>query len=161
MSIDFIHHLPQVAAIFAALPVLATKEQESLLQSKDSKLAANKRLVYDFYRIVIRARHLEHAEKYMKEDYMQHNPNADTGIRGFKAFFEKLGGPLEVLPTLPDMVSSLAEGDLVTIMFVREYDEPGKPGEKYTSTWFDTFRIQDGKIAEHWDPATKPIPAGK
>jgi predicted SnoaL-like aldol condensation-catalyzing enzyme len=29
-------------------------------------------------------------------------------------------------------------------------------GQKYTSTWFDMFRIENGKIAEHWDPATKP-----
>jgi len=44
---------------------------------------------------------------------------------------------------------------------VREYDEPGKPGEKYTSTWFDMFRIEGGKIAEHWDNAVKPVPAPK
>ena len=26
----------------------------------------------------------------MKADYIQHNPNADTGIAGFKAYFSKL-----------------------------------------------------------------------
>jgi hypothetical protein len=38
---------------------------------------------------------------------------------------------------------------------VREYDDPGIPGETYTTTWFDMFRIADGKIVEHWDPAQK------
>jgi len=146
------------APAFAALPVLAAKDQASLLKSNDPKLAANKKLAYDFYRIVLRGRRLDQAGHYMREDYMQHNPNAETGIQGFKAYFEKLGGPLPIPETLPDLVSIMAEGDLVTLLLVREYDEPGKPGQKYTSTWFDTFRIQDGKIAEHWDNATKPVP---
>jgi predicted SnoaL-like aldol condensation-catalyzing enzyme len=149
------------APVFAALPVVAAKDQASLLKSADKHLAANKKLVYDFYRIVLRGRRLDQAEHYMRVDYIQHNPNAETGIAGFKAYFEKLGGPLPVPDTLPDMVSIQAEGDMVTLSLVREYDEPGQPGKKYTSTWFDMFRIQDGKIAEHWDNATKPIPAPK
>ena len=149
------------APVFAALPVVAAKDQTALLKSKDATLAANKKLCYDFYRIVLRGRRLDQAEKYMKEDYMQHNPNADTGIKGFRAYFEKLGGPLDIPATLDGLVAVQAEGDLVTLSFVREYDEPGKPGQKYTSTWFDMFRIEGGKIAEHWDNATKPIPAAK
>jgi predicted SnoaL-like aldol condensation-catalyzing enzyme len=149
------------APAFAALPVVAAKNQDALLKSSDPKLAANKKIAYDFYRIVLRGWRLDQAEHYMREDYMQHNPNADTGIKGFKAYFEKLGGPLPIQDTLPDLVSIMAEGDMVTLLLVREYDEPGKPGQKYTSTWFDTFRIQDGKIAEHWDNATKPVPVAK
>jgi predicted SnoaL-like aldol condensation-catalyzing enzyme len=144
-----------------AIPVVPANDQEGLLKSGDPQLAANKKMVYDFYRIVLRGRRLEQAEQYMREDYIQHNPNAETGIKGFKDFFQKLGGPLPVPDTLPGLVSIMAEGDMVTLLLVREYDEPGKPGEKYTSTWFDTFRIQGGKIAEHWDNATKPVPAAK
>ena len=29
-------------------------------------------------------------------------------------------------------------------------------GNAYTTTWFDMWRIKDGKADEHWDPATKP-----
>jgi predicted SnoaL-like aldol condensation-catalyzing enzyme len=29
------------------------------------------------------------------------------------------------------------------------------PERTYTTTWFDMFRVVDGKIVEHWDPATK------
>ena len=94
----------------------------------------------------------------MRDDYIQHNPNADTGIKGFKEFFVKLGGPKAIPDTLPDLVAIQAEGDYVTLSFVREYDDPVNRGQKYTSTWFDMFRIENGKIAEHWDPATKPVP---
>ncbi len=147
------------APVFASLPVVPAKDQSALLKSSDPKLAANKKLCYDFYRIVLRGRRLDQAENYMREDYMQHNPNADTGIKGFKEYFSKLGGQLPIPETLADLVSIQAEGDMVTLSFVREYDDPGNPGHKYTSTWFDMFRIQNGKIAEHWDNATKPVPA--
>src|SRR5579864_5025044 len=55
----------------SALPVLPAKDQAALLKSRDPKLAANKKLAYDFFRIVLRARHLDEAEKYMKADYIQ------------------------------------------------------------------------------------------
>src|SRR5262249_44374729 len=107
------------------------------------------------FRIVLRARHLDQAEKFMKPDYIQHNPNADTGIKGFKEYFEKLGGPLPIPETLDDLVAIQAEGNYVTLSFVREYDDPAAPGKKYTTTWFDMLRIENGKLAEHWDSATK------
>lgn len=143
------------APAFGALPVTPAPDQAVLLQSKDKKLAANKKAAYDFYRIVLRGLRLDQAEKYMKEDYIQHNPNADTGLAGFKAYFTKLGGPKEIPATLPGLVAIQAEGDYVTLSFVREYDDPAHKGQKYTTTWFDMFRFDNGKIAEHWDSALK------
>lgn len=143
---------------FAALPVTPAPDQAALLKSSNPKLAANKKLCYDFFRVILRARHLDEAGKYMRDDYIQHNPNADTGIAGFKAYFSKLGGPLPVQNTVDGLVAIQAEGNYVTLSFVRPYDDPAHPGQKYTTTWFDMFRLQDGKIAEHWDCATK---AGK
>jgi predicted SnoaL-like aldol condensation-catalyzing enzyme len=140
--------------IFAALPVVPAKDQAALLKSNDPKLAANKKIAYDFYRIVLQGRRLDQAEKYMRDDYIQHNPNADTGLKGFKAYFERLGGPQPIPDLVKDLVAIQAEGDYVTLSLAREYTD--STGQKYTSTWFDMFRIQDGKIAEHWDPATKP-----
>jgi predicted SnoaL-like aldol condensation-catalyzing enzyme len=144
--------------LFAALPVVPAKDQAALLKSSDPKLTANKKIGYDFYRIVLQGRRLDQADKYMRDDYIQHNPNAETGIKGFKDYFSKQGGQRPIPDTLPGLVAIQAEGDLVTLSFVREYDEPTNPGQKYTSTWFDMFRIQDGKIAEHWDCATKAAP---
>jgi predicted SnoaL-like aldol condensation-catalyzing enzyme len=47
----------------------------------------------------------------------------------------------------------VAERDLVTLALKREYkDKDSKP---YTTTWFDMFRIANGKIVEHWDTAQK------
>jgi predicted SnoaL-like aldol condensation-catalyzing enzyme len=139
------------APAFAALPVVPAPDQAILLKSKDPKLAANKKIAYDFFRIVLRGLRLDQAEKYMQEGYIQHNPNADTGLKGFKEYFQKLGGPKPVPDTLPGLVAIQAEGDYVTLSFVREADDPVAKGQKYTTTWFDMFRIENGKIAEHWD----------
>ena len=144
-----------VAPAFGALPVVPAKDQAGLLTSKDQKLAANKKAAYDFYRIVLRGLRLDQADKYMKEDYMQHNPNADTGLKGFKEYFTKLGGPKDIPATIDGLVAIQAEGDYVTLSFVREYDDPAQKGKKYTTTWFDMFRFDNGKIAEHWDSALK------
>jgi predicted SnoaL-like aldol condensation-catalyzing enzyme len=140
---------------FGALPVVPASDQAALLKSKDPKLAANKKAAYDFYRIVLRGLRLDQAEKYMRDDYMQHNPNADTGMAGFKAYFIKLGGPKDIPATIDGLVAIQAEGDYVTLSFVREYPDPADKTKKYTTTWFDMFRFVDGKIAEHWDSALK------
>jgi predicted SnoaL-like aldol condensation-catalyzing enzyme len=57
------------------------------------------------------------------------------------------------------VVSVVAEGDLVVVALAREFDDPRKPGAKYTTTWFDMWRIKDGKADEHWDAATIALPA--
>ena len=49
-----------------------------------------------------------------------------------------------------------AEGDFVTVSFVREVPYPDDPTKTYTTTWFDMWRFVDGKADEHWDPATLP-----
>ena len=140
--------------VYAQLAPKPLKSQDEMLKSSDPKLAANKKLVYDFWREVLEARHLDLAEKYMRTDYMQHNPNAETGIAGFKAYFSRLGGPLPIEPKIKrEVISIVAQGDLVVLSFVQ--DNKDSKGQPYKTTWFDMFRIQDGKIAEHWDSALK------
>jgi len=143
---------------FGALPVVPGGDQQTMLESDDPRLAANKKIAYDFFRIVLRGLRLEQAPDYMHEDYMQHNPNADTGLKGFLEYFERLGGPRDVPAELAGLVAVQAEGDYVTLSFVREYDHPTQAGEEYTTTWFDMFRIEGDKIAEHWDSALMAAP---
>ena len=91
-----------------------------MLKSSDPKLAANKKVAYDFFRIVLRGFRLDQADKYMTNDYMQHNPNAETGMAGFKAYFNAvMPKQLPAIPdTLPELVAIVAEGDYVTLSFV-------------------------------------------
>ena len=140
-------------ASFAALPVLPGKDQQKMLQSSDAQLAENKQFAYDFFRIVLRGLRLEQASDFMHENYMQHNPNAETGLSGFVDYFTNVLGdnsPPEIPDELPGLVSIQAEGDYVTLSFVRECSAGS---DSYSTTWFDMFRIVDGKIVEHWDSA--------
>ena len=140
----------------AQVTVVANTNQELMVSSPDPTLAANKRLVYDFWREVFEGGHMERAEKYLTESYIQHNPNVPTGRAAFVAFFSKFAKakPIEAHIKAP-LVTMTAEGDIVILSFVRENSDPKDNAQKYTTTWFDMFRIEGGKIAEHWDPATK------
>jgi predicted SnoaL-like aldol condensation-catalyzing enzyme len=53
------------------------------------------------------------------------------------------------------LISVMAEGDLVMIASVTYADDPMKPGQQYASTHFDLYRMENGKIAEHWDHVAK------
>jgi len=113
--------------------------------------------VYDFWREVFEAGHMELADKYMAETYIQHNPNVPTGRVAFVDFFSRFKKPNPIAPKVgAPSVAIPAERDLVILTFVRELSDPKDPAKKYTTTWFDMFRVEAGKIAEHWDPAVKP-----
>jgi predicted SnoaL-like aldol condensation-catalyzing enzyme len=141
---------------FAQLPVIPLANQKTLLQSKDPKLAANKKLVYDCWREVLEAGHLELADKYLTESYMQHNPTVPTGRKGFVEVFSKFAKPTPIVDTIKaPVVAIVAEGDLVVMSFASKLPDPADSTKTYTTTWFDMFRIENGKLAEHWDGAQK------
>jgi predicted SnoaL-like aldol condensation-catalyzing enzyme len=143
-----------VSPAFAQLPVTVHPDQQALLKSDNPQLAANKKLVFDFWREVFQARNMELAPKYMAENYMQHNPTVATGRKPFTDFFGRFEKQ-PVKPTIDNLVTIMAERDLVVLAFRRELPDPKNPGQTYTTTWFDMLRIENGKIAEHWDYGTK------
>ncbi|HEY9063505.1 MAG TPA: nuclear transport factor 2 family protein [Burkholderiaceae bacterium] len=148
--------LSAASGLQAQVPVSANPNQEQMLAGGEAKAVANKRLVYDFWREVFEGGHMEFADKYMAESYIQHNPNVPTGRAAFVEFFSKVAKPKPVQARIQaPLVAIVAEGDLVILAFAREGTDPKDPAQKYTTTWFDMFRIESGKIAEHWDPATK------
>jgi predicted SnoaL-like aldol condensation-catalyzing enzyme len=149
--------LAVTTAVNAAEPVVAIspEAQRALLASDDPQLAANKKLVWDMWRNFLQAGRIDEADKYLAPEYHQHNPNAETGLEGVKAYFRAAGvQPTEVKNHIDRLVSIVAERDLVVLALVREGKD--KDGNAYTTTWFDMFRVADGKIVEHWDTATKP-----
>lgn len=146
--------VPLAAA--AQVAVVAQPDHAALLASNDARLAANKRFVYDFWREVFEGGHMELADKYMAESYIQHNPNVATGRAAFIEVFSKRvkPQPIEAKVKAP-LVAIVADGDLVVLSFVKEGVDPKDATKKFTTTWFDMFRLESGKIAEHWDPAVR------
>jgi len=130
------------------------QDHAALLASPDPRLAANKRLVYDMYRIVLQGGYADRAGEFISAEYIQHNPNAGQGLAGVQDYIRKTRPerPLEDRLELP-LINLLAEGDFVQTAFVRT--EHDAAGNVYYSTWFDLYRIENGLIAEHWDPMLK------
>jgi predicted SnoaL-like aldol condensation-catalyzing enzyme len=142
--------------IFAQLPSIPLASQKTLLQSNDPKLAANKKLVYDCWREILEGGHLELVDKYLAEGYIQHNPNVPTGRKGFVELFSKFAKAKPIVDTIQaPVVAIVAEGDLVVISFASTLPDPTDSTKTYTTTWFDMFRVENGKLAEHWDGAQK------
>jgi predicted SnoaL-like aldol condensation-catalyzing enzyme len=140
------------------LPVVVLEDQQAMLESTDPTLEANKKMVYEFWCLVFNTNDMTLAPNYMHEDYIQHNPAVNTGRAPFMAYFGSLPR-VAVQDTIPDLVHIMAEGEYVTLAFVREFPDPRTAGKTYTTTWFDMFRIVDGKLAEHWDYGTLAPPA--
>lgn len=144
------------SVVFAQDPVVSAKDPEALFTSRDAQLHKNKQVVYHIVKDLLESNHWELADKYIGEKYIQHNPNAANGREAVVKFFTEV---LKVKPTpiqakmKSKVVSVIAEGNLVTVAFVKEEKHPKDPTKTYTTTWFDQWRIVNGKAEEHWDGA--------
>jgi predicted SnoaL-like aldol condensation-catalyzing enzyme len=136
--------------------VIAAPNVDALFTSPDPKLNANKQVVFHIMRDLLEANHWDKADQFLTERYIQHNPNVPSGIAPVVTFFTKVLGrkpsPLPEKMATPVVFVS-AEGDLVTVATVRMEKDPKDPSKTYTTTWYDTWRILDGKADEHWDSA--------
>ena len=123
-----------------------------------SPLEVNKKVVFDFYRLVFEPRNADLVEQFVAENFVEHNPRFQSGRDNFlkllkslpKPKSEDIGSDLQDPPAL-----IVAEGDLVTYIFKRRAPDPQDSSKTYERFAFDTFRIKDKKIVEHWDGATK------
>jgi predicted SnoaL-like aldol condensation-catalyzing enzyme len=144
----------------AQAPVVGSSTPEALFTSPDPKLNANKQVVLHIMRDLLEAGHWSDAPKYLSQRYIQHNPNVASGLEPVMKFFG--GRPERPIPApnawATKVVSVVAEGDLVVVAIVRDLPNPRKAGATYTTTWFDMWRIQDGKADEHWDYGTIAAP---
>lgn len=110
----------------------------------------NKQNAIKFYRMAYLGNPKLAIEKYVGEEYIQHNPDVADGTQGFIDYFERMQ---EEYPEKSiDFVRCIGEGNLVSL-----HTHQSWPGNDYYVT-IDFFRFDDnGKICEHWD-AIQQIP---
>ncbi|WP_305152028.1 nuclear transport factor 2 family protein [uncultured Dubosiella sp.] len=111
-----------------ALALIAT------FQSGDAKQA------YD----LLVGRHPEAMREYFDRDaYIQHNPQIADGLSGLGAALASMAeqGVNMVYTTVHQV---LAQGDFALAMSEGTFG--GEP-----TAYYDLFRVENGKIAEHWD----------
>ena len=135
-------------AVLAAAILLALVAPSAF--AADAKQEANRKAVLEFYEKGINQKDADAAIAYMGNRYVQHNPNAADGPEGFRKFIAFLR---EKFPnSRSEIKRSFVDGDYV-IVHVHAVREPGTRGNAI----IDIFKLEDGKIVEHWDVA-QPIP---
>ena len=140
-----------------------------------AQLEANKKVAMAFF--------APNADRVSLADptYKQHNPafvkgGKEAGLSDFEYFKSRFGGPprqggpgpgrgADAGPQPPagnPLEIVMAECDLVTVIHRNNRQDPtAAPGMFYEVFTFDTFRIRNGKLVEHWDGAViNPPPAG-
>ena len=111
-----------------------------------AQLEANKKNVVEFYEKAINQKDFEAASKYLGSRYTQHNPTAPDGPEGLKGFLAFLKSKFP--QSHSDIKRVFADGDYV-ILHVHAMREPGTRGRAIV----DIFKLENGKIVEHWDVA--------
>lgn len=140
------------AILFSGFAALAILPESASAQSATDK---NKEVVGMVGEAVFIKHDFSHLDQYMSEGYIQHNALVPQGRAGFKQFFET------TFKAIPDWSYSLkqiaAEGDRVWVYGTYSGTQTGEwlgippSNNKFSIDAVDVFRVQDGKLAEHWD----------
>jgi predicted SnoaL-like aldol condensation-catalyzing enzyme len=107
------------------------------------KTEANKKFVQTFYEDILMKGKKEKLGDYLGDSYIQHSPGLGDGVTGFSRLVELVATPKSPI-RFEKIHKVLGEGDFVLVMsegFFREKN----------SAFYDLFRVEKGKIAEHWD----------
>lgn len=122
-----------------------------------STLPDNKKLVEKLCKTVFQQHDFSKLNEIMRDDYIQHNEDVPQGKTGFKNFFAQM---FKAMPDFSYTIKKIvAERDTVmmysttTATHLGEWLGNPPTGNKLNFDVVDIFRIENGKIAEHWDVA--------
>ncbi len=114
-------------------------------ESKDlGKTEDNKKLVRNFIEDVLVNGKMEKLAGYFDGDnYIQHNPQIGDGLSGLGSALEAMAKQ-GITMKFDKIHKVLGEGNFV--LTVSEGTFAGRP-----TSFYDLFRVENGKVAEHWD----------
>ena len=144
--------LVTASVVGLAAPAYAQDATQTQIVQDYELTQANKALVTKAYQELFGNADLTALDRYWADEYIQHNPSMTDGREAVKAFLQGLG--IDSWPTQQVKFERvIAEGDLVMVQTAQPKSE-NSPG----TVIVDIFRVENGKIAEHWD-VIQQIPA--
>ncbi|MEA2840189.1 MAG: hypothetical protein QOF41_1519 [Methylobacteriaceae bacterium] len=112
---------------------------------------STKDMVTAFYKMVFYEHEVAEAfETYVGASYKQHNPLVPDGVEPSVAFLSKRFATNP--QAINEMKRVIADGDLVAVHVHSRLNDADR-GRAIV----DIFRVEDGKIIEHWD-VIQPVP---
>jgi predicted SnoaL-like aldol condensation-catalyzing enzyme len=127
-----------------------TQLDGEIIVTDKNKTAANKAIIKNFADDILIGGKMEKIANYQSPDFHQHNPNIADGQKGLGeafAYFQQQGLMLQITK----IHKILGEGNFVLVV------SEGKFGKGEPAAFYDLFRLDNGKIVEHWD-IIEPIP---
>jgi predicted SnoaL-like aldol condensation-catalyzing enzyme len=123
----------------------------STTSTDGAKTEANKKLVRQFVDDILVNGKMDKLAGYFNGDnYIQHNPQIPDQLSGLGRTLGELA-KLGIIVKYEKIHKVLGEGNFVLVV------SEGNFGKSYNA-FYDLFRVENGKIAEHWD-VIEPIPA--
>lgn len=149
-----VEHWDNLSEITPPNPSGRTQFDGETLISDTDKTDENKRIVEGFVTDVLKDGKVEKLTAYINPDkYLQHNSGVADGLDGLGAALDYFAG--NGLVMIYDKVHKvLGEGNFVLTL------SEGKFGKGEHVAFYDLFRLENGRIVEHWD-IIEPIPAAK
>src|SRR5690606_40676294 len=109
--------------VMAQEPVVGHPDPESLFVDDDPVLHRSKQAALHIMRELLQCNQWDRAGEWLTDQYIQHNPNAESGLEGVVYFFTQVMGrqPTEQCDELTTpIVAVVAEDDYVTVVLPRE-----------------------------------------
>jgi predicted SnoaL-like aldol condensation-catalyzing enzyme len=142
-----------VAGIGALSDLVPTQSQVQTLTTSDTLGAAARQAMIDIFR----KKDAAAIDRYFGEPFTQHEPTIADGLAGMKSFAAEIAGSPAADITI---YRTLVDGNFVLLH--SKYQGVGRYGGPAIA--FDLFRLDGGKIVEHWggqEPEAPPNRSGR
>lgn len=148
-----VEHWDNLIAIAPKNPSGHTQTDGPTKSEDLDKTEANKTLVNNFISTILMKGEMDKLGNYIntgEENYVQHNPSIGDGLSGLGKALEAMAKQ-GIAMEYKSIHKILGEGNFVLAI------SEGKFAGKHTS-FYDLFRVDNGKIVEHWDVVEAILP---
>lgn len=146
-----VEHWDNLTEITPGNPSGRTQIDGTITVKDLDKTASNKALVVNFINTVLIDGNMAEINNYFDGDnYIQHNSNIGDGLSGFGKAIESMA-KRGITMEFETVHKVLGQGNFV--LAISEGEFAGQP-----TSFYDLFRVEDGKLQEHWDVIETILP---